>query len=101
MKKLSTTIKKLLKKQEQPLQEKQLSYIITNVRELKKQLDGLENSFNLTSDTDLIESCIYEQNALMARYRYFIKLAKEIGQKQTQTVYIPAFEEKEVEKILG
>jgi len=33
----------------------------------------------MESDSDLIEACIYEMEALRARYRYLLKAAREQG----------------------
>ena len=35
--------------------------------------------FDLETDTDLIEQRIYERQALLARYRYLLSRARELG----------------------
>ena len=38
-----------------------------------------EMMFDLETDTDLIEQRIYERQALLARYRYLLSRARELG----------------------
>ena len=38
-----------------------------------------EMMFDLETDTDLIEQRIYERQALLARYRYLLSHARELG----------------------
>lgn len=44
---------------------------------IKKQLEIAKNRFENESDSDLVDSCIFEINALQAKYRYLLKLAKQ------------------------
>lgn len=39
------------------------------------------SSFNHTSDDDLIESYVYEINALQARYNYLLRRVKELEEQ--------------------
>ncbi|PWM37308.1 MAG: DUF2508 domain-containing protein [Clostridiales bacterium] len=55
------------------------SPILEDIDEVLRQLRESSARFDLVCDDDLLESIIYEQNALMARYRYLIKLAKQDG----------------------
>ena len=41
----------------------------------------------MESDSDLIEACIYEMEALRARYRYLLKAAREQGITAAPDVY--------------
>lgn len=45
--------------------------------EVSIKLRDLEENFNCIRDDELIDAVIYEQQALMSRYRYLIRLAKE------------------------
>lgn len=51
-----------------------------DIDEVLRQLHESSERFDLVCDDDLIESIIYEQNALMARYRYLLKAARRDGQ---------------------
>ena len=44
---------------------------------IKKQLEIAKNRFENESDSDLVDSCIFEINSLQAKYRYLLKLAKQ------------------------
>lgn len=50
--------------------------VIGEINTVKEQLRNVQNRFDLYTDFDLTESCIYEMEALEARYRYLIKKAK-------------------------
>lgn len=48
-----------------------------DLNEVSTRLRDLEENFNCIRDDELIDAVIYEQQALMSRYRYLIRLAKE------------------------
>lgn len=47
------------------------------IKALQEQLRNVHNRFNLYTDFDMTDSCIYEMEALEARYRFLIKKAKK------------------------
>lgn len=49
------------------------------IREVCLRLENANTRFALEQDSDLIEACIYEIEALRARYRYLLKQAKNQG----------------------
>lgn len=51
--------------------------IINNIIDIKKQIESAQSRFNLFCDSDLIESAIYEEKALQARYAYLMTLARK------------------------
>ena len=51
--------------------------LLKELNGVKEKLRWAETKFNLLEDEDLIESSIYEMNALTARYGFLIKMAKE------------------------
>ncbi len=53
--------------------------ISAQLKELKKELDFVHNSLNYATDPILIDSYIYEINALNMRYQYFVKVCKDFG----------------------
>lgn len=63
------------------------------IREVCAALQAVQMRFSMESDSDLIEACIYETEALRARYRYLLRKAKEEG---LTAVPRPAFSEGEV-----
>ncbi len=50
--------------------------LMVAIREVCSQLDSVQARFEMESDSDLIDACIYEMEALRARYRYLLRLAK-------------------------
>lgn len=52
--------------------------ILEEIKLVKAQIQNAETHFELESDNDLIESTIYEMEALKARYRYLVKSAKAV-----------------------
>ena len=51
--------------------------LISDISMVSEQLKDISGKYNLTSDSDLIESLIYQELALKARYSYLMRLAKE------------------------
>lgn len=60
---------------------KEESELIADINEVKERLISVESRYNITMDEDLLESLIFEENALKARYEYLIKVAKMKGIK--------------------
>ena len=46
---------------------------IEAIREVCQQMETVQSRFSIESDPDLIECCIYETEALCARYRYLLR----------------------------
>ena len=55
--------------------------ILQQVQQVREQMECLEARFNLASDYALIESVIYEMNALHVKYDYLLKRAKAMKVK--------------------
>ncbi|MDD2955004.1 MAG: DUF2508 family protein [Oscillospiraceae bacterium] len=51
--------------------------LIRELHRVKNRLDTVNRNFDMTADEDLLESYIYELNALLARYRYLLRTARE------------------------
>ncbi len=51
--------------------------LVKAIEEVKLQIESVESRFNLLSDSDLVESMIFEERALKARYTYLMGVAKE------------------------
>ena len=51
--------------------------LLEELHRLHKELDHAYNCFELLSDGDLVEATIFEIEALKARYRHLLCLAKE------------------------
>lgn len=46
------------------------------LEEVRRSINQAYVAFNMADDADLIESCVFEINALQARYNYLLKQAK-------------------------
>ena len=53
--------------------------LIRDIHEVCMMIECVGSRFELQSDYDLIDECIYQMEALRARYRYLLRLAKESG----------------------
>ena len=59
----------------QDTERRELMASLAHTRTLINQVYG---SFNAASDSDLIESYVFEINALQARYNYLLRRVKEL-----------------------
>ncbi len=50
--------------------------ILQDIRRVCRMIDDAYARFQMQADDDLVEASIYELEALKARYRYLIRLAK-------------------------
>lgn len=53
--------------------------ILEEIREVNRQLRCIDRWFQMESNEDLIEACIYQKEALHARYRYLMARARQNG----------------------
>ena len=53
--------------------------IIDAIRDVSRQLAYNDCWFQLESNEDLIDACIYQREELKSRYRYLLNLAKQKG----------------------
>jgi len=51
--------------------------LIQDIREVRRQLEAAYAFFALETDEDLLDAAIYQREALQARYRYLLRLARE------------------------
>ena len=63
---------KLLSKRKTPKE----NLLIKEINETKLALEAAYSQFEYVVDPDLIDSCIYELNAIQNRYKYLLKQAK-------------------------
>jgi len=53
------------------------SGLIQDIREVRRQLEGNYALFAMEADEDLLDAAIYQREALEARHRYLLRLARE------------------------
>ncbi len=59
--------------------------LIKEINKTKHALDAAYSQFEYVVDPDLIDSCIYELNAIQNRYKYLLKQAKASGKTFVET----------------
>lgn len=59
--------------------------ILFEIAEVTQQLQNIRRRFDYEIEYDMIDSCIYEERALLSRYRHLICCAKEKGITCTPT----------------
>lgn len=68
------TLRKMLLRE-----DTELDPVIVAVREICARMDAVQNRFEMETDPDLIEGCIYELESLRAQYRYLLRTARKEG----------------------
>ena len=53
--------------------------LMSSLSRTRAQINQAYGCFNQTSDGDLIESYVFEINALQARYNYLLRRLKQLG----------------------
>lgn len=59
--------------------------LIDEINQTKMALEAAYSNFENVVDPDLIDSCIYELNAIQNRYRFLIKQAKAVFNTPSKT----------------
>ena len=60
--------------------------LITEIESVKQSIEMAASRFDFQSDPDLVEACIYEMQALAARYRYLRREARRQGITQNSVL---------------
>ncbi len=68
----------------------QLQELLLELDKVKLKLGQAYGDFNATLEPELIECCIYEINALQARYAYLLRQIKESGCENVARFRFPA-----------
>jgi hypothetical protein len=53
--------------------------LISEIEQVTQSIEMVSSRFNFQCDPDLVEACIYEMQALAARYRYLTREARRQG----------------------
>jgi hypothetical protein len=54
-------------------------FILATLEKLTKDLDNIHRSLDAVTDPDLIDSYIYEMNAVNMRYKFYLQMCKDRG----------------------
>lgn len=60
--------------------------LMEGMRETRSQLNCAYAQFNSYSDPDLVDSCVYQINALQSRYSYFLRQMKLLDAAREEAV---------------
>lgn len=72
----------MLRKGRRVIQNEELHTLHQGLHQTRVQMNQAYSNFNSTGDSDLIESYVFELNALEARYAYLLRRVKELEQKR-------------------
>lgn len=62
----------------QAAREEERRQLVEGMRETRNQLNHAYAQFNIYSDPDLVDACVYEINALQSRYSYYVRQVKQL-----------------------
>jgi hypothetical protein len=51
--------------------------LLVELKDTQKRLSDANNRFNIVTQPELIEQCVYEINALKARHAYYMRVLRE------------------------
>ena len=60
--------------------------ILLEISDVTQKLKNIKIRFDFETESDMIESCIFEERALLSRYSHLLSLAKQRGLCQSPTV---------------
>lgn len=61
-----------------PAQETERRELVSSLAHTRTLINQAYSGFNMARDSDLIESYVFEINALQARYNYLLRRVKEL-----------------------
>lgn len=78
---MTTVLEQILTRKTETSSQEALSAgeVIAMLRQLEQQIRDNDALFNLMTEGDLIEACIYDGKALRSRYRYYYNMARRMG----------------------
>ena len=59
-------------------QEEDRRQLMEGMKQTRDQLNHAYAQFNIYSDPDLVDACVYEINALQSRYSYYVRQVKQL-----------------------
>ena len=60
--------------------------LVEGMKQTRDQLNYAYAQFNIYSDPDLVDACVYEINALQSRYSYFVRQVKQLDAAREEVV---------------
>lgn len=50
---------------------------VSELYDIQRAIEQTRGRFNMATEEELIDQCVYELNALQSRYAYFLRLIRE------------------------
>ena len=72
------SVKKSVLRRGDPARDEERQELMRSLSRTRTLINQAYGAFNGTSDSDLIESYVFEINALQARYNYLLRRVKEL-----------------------
>ena len=72
------SVKKAALRRSSPVQDEERRELLQSLSHTRTLINQAYGGFNTASDSDLIESYVFEINALQARYNYLLRRVKEL-----------------------
>lgn len=66
--------------------EEERRQLMEGMKQTRDQLNFAYAQFNIYSDPDLVDACVYEINALQSRYSYYVRQVKQLEAAQEGAV---------------
>lgn len=66
----------------QAAREEERRQLMEGMRQTRSQLNHAYAQFNVYSDPDLVDACVYEINALQSRYSYYVRQVKQLEARE-------------------
>lgn len=66
--------------------EEERRQLVEGMKQTRDQLNYAYAQFNIYSDPDLIDACVYEINALQSRYSYCVRQVKQLDAAREEAV---------------
>lgn len=64
--------------------EEERRQLLEGMEQTRMELNQAYAQFNIYSDPDLVESCVYAINALRSRYSYLIRTMKRLEEQEAR-----------------
>lgn len=68
--------------------EDTMQELFNELGDMRAALEDAYMRFNLTSEPELVDACVYEINAAQSRYNYLLRIIKESGGEAAFKAYL-------------
>ena len=68
--------------------EDTMQELFNELGDMRAALEDAYMRFNMTSEPELVDACVYELNAALSRYNYLLRIIKESGGEAAFKAYL-------------